>query len=741
MKKLLFTAIVFLIVTTACRKTNNTQTPNSITNNFSVSVEVKNNQVNLLAGEDTANILISITSSLQTSTYTIVASDTTIYNNNPVLPNNTIVSNAKPSITYMIGYTSKVPNPTKVLTFTVTDNNGKQELKNKTFNIRTGFVANVYPTSPSIFFGSTDSLIVNIKASAGVTGQYTISFSNDTVYYQSIKYIPGTAIVLRNIPSDTLTYLAITGPTFNAEAKQLNFTVNLSSMPDGSQTGNTTISLLNSSFATVITPQKSTIYRGSFDTVTIAITNAFNPNATYSIKIDSAFMYKGVSYAGGSRVILQNLMGNNGLDSIVFQGRVLGAFNPTLTMKNLLIDSTVTVQIQQLQLNVFSALNLVSPANGAANQPVQPIFVWNNTNPAITSYKVYYGTNQNSLVQDINNYTINIHRSDTIRISPDGGTTSPYLSYATQYYWKVVGINASGARVDSSSSSFTVRNALNLNTARYLFGLAAYNDSLYAVEGYSFNSSMFVRSVEVFSPATGWKISTQNLNAARAQFSLVTYNDSLYAVGGDDANNDLLTSMEVFSPATGWKISTQNLNTEREVFGLIAYKDTLFAMGGYYDAGNTLDSIETFTTNGGWVRALKTLKTARAAFGSAVANNRIYVAGGDDNNGTTLSTVEAYDGTNWNYVSSMNTVRNAFGMASYNNKIYAVGGYGGAAVLSSLEIFDGNNWRYGTPMPTARNYIGFSEYKGLLYAVGGVDNNNVTSSIVEIYNPATNQWQ
>ncbi|MDI9358716.1 MAG: hypothetical protein QM528_07200 [Phycisphaerales bacterium] len=386
------------------------------------------------------------------------------------------------------------------------------------------------------------------------------------------------------------------------------------------------------------------------------------------------------------------------------------------------------------QIKNAVGINLVSPANGATDQPVQPIFVWNNTNPSIISYKVYYGTNQNNLVQDINNYTVNTNRSDTIRISPDGGTTSPYLSYATQYYWKVVGINASGAPVDSNSSSFTVRNALNLNTARQNFGLAVYNGSLYAVGGVGADNNV-LSSVEVFSPATGWKISTQTLNTSREDLGLAVYNGSLYAVGGFDGNTESLNSAEVFSPVTGWLSSAQTLNIGRMNFGLIAYNDSLFAIGGF--SSGDLDSVETFTTGGSWVRSLKTLKTGRSAFGVAVANNRIYVAGGNN----ALSTVEVYDGANWNYVLSMNTGRFFFGMTSYNKKIYAVGGVNNQTTkINSLEIFDGNNWQYGTPMPTVRAYIGFTEYNGLLYAVGGASSSG-TLTIVEIYNPATNQWQ
>ncbi|MDI9358798.1 MAG: kelch repeat-containing protein [Phycisphaerales bacterium] len=739
MKKILFIATIALLGVTACRKTNNPETPNPINNNFSVSVEAKNNQLNLLAGEDTATILISITSSVQTSTYTLVASDTTIYNNT-ILPNNTIISNAKPRVTYMIGYTSKVSNPTKVLTFTVTDNNGNQELQNITFNIRTGFVANVYPTSPSVYFGGIDSLVVNIKTAPNISGNYRIQFNSDTVYYQSLQYDPSVIIILNNGATDTLIYKALTTP-FNARQNQLDYRVLLSTMTDNPQVGSTTINLLNNSFDAIITPLQNIIYKGFGDTVTIAIANIANQNTTYSLKIDSPFIYKGMAYTGGSRVMLQNIRGNNGLDSVIFQGKNLGGLNPTCTITNSLPDSNITRETGKLQLTV-GGITLVSPADGATNQPIQPIFVWNNTNPQTTSYKVYYGTNQNSLVQDLKNYTVSTNLSDTIRISPDDGTTSPYLSYGTQYYWKVVGINASGARVDSASSSFTVRNALNLNTVRYQPGIAVYNDSLYVVGGSNSNGSNYFNSVEVFSTATGWRTATQTLNTPRAGFGLTVYNNSLYAVGGGTNSTSILSSVETFSPANGWQTAAQSLNKTISGLGLTLYKDTLFAIGGASDNFTILNSIETYT-GGAWINSSASLITARHGFGIATANNKIYVVGGSASAATNvpLNTVEVYNGTNWAYTQPMNTERAFLGLATYKNKLYAAGGLSpGALYTNTMEIFDGTNWRYATPMPTPRFGFGFTEYNGLLYAVGGYYN-NTTLSIVEIYNPATNQWQ
>ncbi|MDI9357517.1 MAG: hypothetical protein QM528_01060 [Phycisphaerales bacterium] len=842
----LLAIMVVITIVSACVKANISKVPDSIKKPFTVSIAVKNNQLNLLAGDDTATINITINSPYQGASYIITASDTTMYDGAPVLPNDTIVKNAQVAVNYAVGYASKVPNSMKVLTFTVTENNGTSVQEKVTFNVTTGFAVNIAPTSQSILFGNRDSLVISITTDGTLSGSYTIGFS-DTVYYQSMQYAPNTPITLRNPKTDTLTYLAITAP-FNARANQLSYSATYTSV-DKPQIGNVTINLLNNSFTPVITPKQNdiyigffdtvtiaisnsvnlnttyslqidsaftykgvayaagsrimlqnirgnngldsivfkgnvsgafaptltiknslidsnitiqtqklqltvvnnsftpvitpnqtNIYRGGFDTTTIAMTNAVNPNTTYSLRIDSAFIYKGVAYAAGSRVVLQNIRGNNGLDSIVFKGNLLGAFAPTLTIKNQFVDSNTTVQTQKLQLNVINSLTLVSPANGATNQPVQPIFVWENVNPAITSYALYYGTNPNNLTRDTRNYTDNTNLSDTVRVSPDG-LASPYLNYATQYYWKIVGINTSGERVDSLTSSFTVRNAINLNMARASFGLVSYNDiPLYAIGGVETNP---LRSVESFNGISTWTNTVSDLNIPRSYFGTVVYNDSIYAVGGFDGSA-YTDSVETFNnTATGWQKSTQTLNTRREGLGVAVYNDSIYAVGGY-DGISDFNNVEVFSTATGWQNSAQTLNTARRNFGLVVYNGNLYAIGGY--NGSYLSSVEVFNtASGWQTaIQTLNTARFGFGVVTYNNNIYVVGGFAaGPSLLNSVEFFNGNSWQYCTPMPTARTGLSFAEYNGLLYAVGGYDGFNSSNafSIVEIYNPATNQWQ
>ncbi|MDI9357888.1 MAG: hypothetical protein QM528_02945 [Phycisphaerales bacterium] len=389
-------------------------------------------------------------------------------------------------------------------------------------------------------------------------------------------------------------------------------------------------------------------------------------------------------------------------------------------------------------------INLVSPANGATNQPVQPIFTWINENPNITRYAIYYGTNPNSLVKDVYNYRGNANLSDSIRLSPDGGTTSPYLSYATKYYWKVVGMNANGTVLDSFTNNFTVRNPINMNTPREALGLAVYNGKIYAAGGTN-DGDNGLNSVEVFNGTT-WA-NAQPMNIATIGVRLATFNNNLYAVAGFNSTGIgyALDSVQYFNGST-WTTSEQILDTPRSSFGLVNYNGQLYAIAGY-DNNRALNSVEVFNGTT-WTLSPASLNTARNSLGVGVYNNQIYAVGGGSSGSVTIfNTVEYFNGTSWvNAPQKLNIGRERLAVAAYDNKLYAFGGYDtNYNYQNSIEIFDGTNWSFGTPMPTPRASLAAAVYNNMVYLVGGdttdASGNPAPLSTVEIYNPATNQWQ
>lgn len=368
--------ILLLFLFTACKKVNNNNNSNNNLpiNNFTVTALIDGSKTkgSVLIDKDTPLIVLTIVGTIPSATYTLTANDTVYINDMLVPAGSNIIANGKSGM-YDILYTSNVVNSMKVLSFTVKDNFGTTKNVNDTFNVRDNFMADLYPTTPAINIGMLDTIIVNIRAIES-GGSYTFQLNNsvDTLYYQNRAIVNGGIVTLSKIDDavttahgafDTLTYTAFSVTPGNIG---INYTIDNTVTSGMPQTGVVNINLVSNNFTATIQPKTDSFLINNNDTVTISIANIVNPNATYSLQIDSAFIYKGVSYSGGSRVILQNLKGKAGLDSIVFQGKFVGAFNPTLTIKNSLLDSNVTVQSRQLFLSVLSRPYYFLVGTGAA---------------------------------------------------------------------------------------------------------------------------------------------------------------------------------------------------------------------------------------------------------------------------------------------------------------------------------------------------------------------------------------
>ena len=78
-------------------------------------------------------------------------------------------------------------------------------------------------------------------------------------------------------------------------------------------------------------------------------------------------------------------------------------------------------------------------------------------------------------------------------------------------------------------------------------------------------------------------------------------------------------------------------------------------------------------------------------------------------------------------------------------KIYVAGGSNDTSILASTQIYDTatNSWSKGKPMLTPRCAGASAVVNNVLYTIGGdIGNNqgNLQSSVVEAYNPTTNEW-
>jgi len=156
-----------------------------------------------------------------------------------------------------------------------------------------------------------------------------------------------------------------------------------------------------------------------------------------------------------------------------------------------------------------------------------------------------------------------------------------------------------------------------------------------------------------------------------------------------------------------------------------------------------------------WTRKAP-MHVARSKLGVAVVNGKIYAIGGDARHGqwpyvgSIVGTNEEYDPATdtWTFKAPMPTPRSGFAIAVYQNKIYCMGGYIGNSKYTGVnEVYDPatNTWETKTAMPTARFELQANVVNGKIYLIGGYDPElyafpNSTSSLNEVYDPATDSW-
>lgn len=248
-----------------------------------------------------------------------------------------------------------------------------------------------------------------------------------------------------------------------------------------------------------------------------------------------------------------------------------------------------------------------------------------------------------------------------------------------------------------------------LPVGNYYFGLASYNNLLYAVGGN--DGSKTISNVYCYN-GTIW-LETNPLPVACYGLGLATYNDLLYAVGGYDGSK-AMSNVYCYN-GTNW-LETKSLPVSRRYLSVATYNNLLYAVGGVDNSGITKSNVYCYNgTN--WVE-ISPLPAVRSRLGLATCNNLLYAVGGAD--GTTAkSNVYCYNGTAWMETNSLPATRYALGLATRNNRLYAVAGVDAGVAKSNVYCYNGTAWVETNSLPAARYGLGLVTHSDLLYAVGG----------------------
>jgi len=253
-----------------------------------------------------------------------------------------------------------------------------------------------------------------------------------------------------------------------------------------------------------------------------------------------------------------------------------------------------------------------------------------------------------------------------------------------------------------------------------------------------------------------WK-SLSAMPTARYGFGMAVYENQIYAIAGDleqgvsdvveryDPNTNLWTKLHAKPTAVG--------DVSAAILG-----GKIYIPGGRTSSGKMTNALEIYDPRqDAWEQGAQ-LPVAMAAYALSAFEGKLYLFGGWDGK-QALNSVYEYDPefNSWSPKTPMVAARAYAGAAQASGKIFVVGGYDGNHALASSEVYapgmdDGQNdpWDQGDPMPEGRYGMGIASVADILYIVGGKNDSGQPLSPIgyspqvktwnQIENPATQIW-
>ena len=272
--------------------------------------------------------------------------------------------------------------------------------------------------------------------------------------------------------------------------------------------------------------------------------------------------------------------------------------------------------------------------------------------------------------------------------------------------------------------------------------------------------------------AANWE-AVSPVNTARDQFAAGVIDNKIYIFGGNDINpeaqNDVQsTEMLDLDQPLAWSYLADNngngvngLRGVEEVTGA-SVNGKFYVFGGSQDNfTKTFNFVEEYDPASNTWSSKAAMPTTRTASIAVAYKNEIYVFGGDyfpptANKGIHYKVVEAYNPAidKWRKVTKLPQLRLLPAIAVVNDKAYVFGGADVAdKIYGNVTAYDfkSTKWKTSglTPLPTPRSFS-FAHaapvLNGKIYLLSGVATQKttphlVTSTQVEIYDPASNTWQ
>jgi len=230
--------------------------------------------------------------------------------------------------------------------------------------------------------------------------------------------------------------------------------------------------------------------------------------------------------------------------------------------------------------------------------------------------------------------------------------------------------------------------------------------------------------------------------------------ERMYVIGGMGTGATLSSSTDVFDPATNSWTSVAPMPTPRATAASAIADGWIYVIGGRSGAG-VLGTVERYNPKTDSWASCSDMPTPRWCHRAVAWGGKILVLGGISGTGnarTALDLVEAYNPATdtWTKGSAMPQARHSFGARIVGNRLFIVGGKSAAAVettagppitekVACLDLSTGL-WRSVTSAPRPRVNPSVVALSDVLYVIGGMDRQGGLPTIIDIYDPAADEW-
>jgi N-acetylneuraminic acid mutarotase len=276
-------------------------------------------------------------------------------------------------------------------------------------------------------------------------------------------------------------------------------------------------------------------------------------------------------------------------------------------------------------------------------------------------------------------------------------------------------------RYDAASGEW--REAAEMTTARYSFGLCALGGDLYVTGGWG-AGDVSLASVERYDPGLDTWSGAPAMPRARRSHCACSVGNAMYVLGGiEEINEEYRTVSSVLkydSRKQTWK-EVASMPAERDYAGACVVGSDIYIFGGRDDDTNATSTTYRFSTETNeWV-TLAPMPEARKRFHRVcMLDGLIYVLGGQDKDRTILTSVHRFDpsANSWTVVAPMSVRRAGLGAFVLGGNIYAAGGWDGASRLEQLlPLSYLPNYLWGQSKPSCNIFLTWNTANARLASV------------------------